>query len=394
MWAAATSQNRSWSLIDRLAFPAPQASYDINSFPGELILVPQVRADLLHSSIGHKDANAKVPCIFLPSQYARFLFICFHGNAEDLGKTYQFLCAMRDIFKVHILAVEYPGYGICPGDCSEAGVMANAWAAMHFATETLNWPCDGIKLFGRSLGTAPAMALAAQCDVAGLILVTPLLSLREVLRNQVGPLADFIQDAFQNYRLADKIESATLIVHGKQDDLVPYSHGHRLYELLPGRKMMVCPDSMHHNAPLLDNLRMFVMPMTQFFSLPDYTFTDITLPDWVMPPHLQRAPLTARPASDHRVARHGGLPAPMTARESRQDSMEPRRFSWPLGLYPSSAPSGGPSSSRPPSKPSTPRKICSRDSPPSSPSGPYIRTPSHVRPAPVSDDKDPVPTLV
>merc|ERR1719387_3258290 len=28
---------------------------------------------------------------------------------------------------------------------------------------------------------------------------------------------------------------------------------------------------------------MFVTPMTQFFSLPDYTFTDVVLPQWVMP---------------------------------------------------------------------------------------------------------------
>jgi len=279
MWASFTSQNRSWSLIKRLAFPAPQASYDVNSFPGELILLPQLPAKGKRLASG----DARVPCLFLRSPYARFVFICFHGNAEDLGRIHQFLCIVRDIFKVHVLAVEYPGYGISTETCSEAGIMAHARAAMHFVTETLCWPYDGIKIFGRSLGTGPAMSLAAEYPVAGLILVTPFLSVREVLRASVGPLANLVEDCLLNFKLVDQIESPTLIIHGPQDVLVPISHGLWLYEQLPSQKMMVCPDKWHHNSSLLDNLSMFVTPMTQFFSLPDYTFTDIELPRWVMP---------------------------------------------------------------------------------------------------------------
>ena len=47
--------------------------------------------------------------------------------------------------------------------------MANAEAAMDFAVKTLGWPKDGIKLFGRSLGTGPTVQLAAQ-NQAGLFL--------------------------------------------------------------------------------------------------------------------------------------------------------------------------------------------------------------------------------
>jgi pimeloyl-ACP methyl ester carboxylesterase len=282
MWAAMTSQNQSWSVMERLAFPAPQASYDLSSFPGELILLPSAPT----KGGGAENDNYRVPCIFLPSAYARFVFICFHGNAEDLGTTHQFLCAIRDIFKVHVLAIEYPGYGICSGVCSEQGIMANAQAAMHFTTETLNWPYDGIKILGRSLGTGPAIALVAQHPVAGLILVTPFLSVREVLRHSVGSLADLTDDCFRNYKLVEQIASPTLIIHGTSDSLVPISHGLWLYEQLGGQKMMVCPKNWHHNSSLLDNLCMFVTPMTQFFSLPDFTFTNIELPRWVMPDYV------------------------------------------------------------------------------------------------------------
>lgn len=276
VWAAATSRNTSWNVGERLAFCPPQPSYDIDSFPGELIFIPPAAG-----SVASDASDAKIPCIFLSSQYARFILICFHANGEDLGKIYPFLCAMRDVFKVHILAIEYPGYGICSGVPSESGVLVNAHAAMYFATETLKWPYDGIKLFGRSVGTGPAMALAAQYPVAGLILITPFLSIREVLRAYIGSLADYADDCFRNYKLAEHIESPTLIVHGKQDDLIPIAHGLKLYDALQCSKMMVCPENMHHNASLLDGVATFIKPMTHFFSLPDFIFVDIELPQWV-----------------------------------------------------------------------------------------------------------------
>lgn len=270
MWAVVNSKSNSWNIVERLCFPAPKPSYTIKSFPEELILVP--RAD-----------GEKVPCLFLPFRHARFVIIYFHANAEDLGLCYTFCTIIRDLFQVHMLAVEYPGYGICPGHCDEDGIMANATAAMRFALDTLQWPCDGIKLLGRSLGTGPAVALAAQYDVAGVILVTPFLSIREIFKAQVGNLAEFVTDRFPNYKLAGKIESPTLIIHGQQDTLIPISHSKRIYEAVPAKKMMVCPAAMTHNTSLLANVGAFVLPMTQFFSLPDYTFEDIEVPQWVFP---------------------------------------------------------------------------------------------------------------
>jgi hypothetical protein len=221
--------------------------------------------------------------LFLPFRHARFLFIYFHANAEDLGLCHTFCTIIRDLFQVHVLAVEYPGYGICPGSPTEEGIRANAQAAVRFALDTLKWPADGIKLFGRSIGTGAALALAAEKEMAGLILVTPFTSIREIVRHQIGALADLISDRFPNIDIASRIESPTLIIHGQQDTLIPISHSKAIYDALPAKKMMVCPAMMGHNTSLLANVGTFVLPMTQFFSLPDYTFEDIEVPEWVFP---------------------------------------------------------------------------------------------------------------
>lgn len=38
--------------------------------------------------------------------------VFFHGNAEDVGSSYDFILKMSITFKCSVLAVEYPGYGL------------------------------------------------------------------------------------------------------------------------------------------------------------------------------------------------------------------------------------------------------------------------------------------
>lgn len=224
-----------------------------------------------------------VPCLFLPFQHARFLMMFFHANAEDLGLVYNFCTVLRDMFQVNVLAVEYPGYGICPGTPTEAGIIANAEAAMEFATETLNVAHNDILILGRSLGTGPAISLAVRYEVAGVILVSPFASIKELFERRVGRLAHLLEDRFQNLVLAPKILSATLIIHGLQDALVPPEHGRRIYASILRKRMLVTPANMTHNSSLLKDVGSFVMPMTRFFSLPDYAFENVQVPSWAFP---------------------------------------------------------------------------------------------------------------
>eukprot|EP00928_Gymnodinium_smaydae_P013256 TRINITY_DN14853_c0_g1_i2.p1 TRINITY_DN14853_c0_g1~~TRINITY_DN14853_c0_g1_i2.p1 ORF type:complete len:586 (+),score=106.28 TRINITY_DN14853_c0_g1_i2:121-1878(+) len=260
--------NKRLNFVEWLLYPTPKPSYDVHSFPEELIFVP-------------RDDGAMVPCLLEKCKHARFVFLYFHANAEDIGLSRPFCMAIREMFQVHVIAIEYPGYGLCRGKPDEAGIMANASAVMRFVLEELQWPLDGIKLLGRSLGTAPALALAAQYDVAGLILVSPFTSVRELFKHQVGALANWIEDRFNNARLAHKVHCPTLIVHGSKDTIVPSWQGAAIYEAITSRKILVTPEDMTHNSSLLLNVSTFLYPMTHFFSLPDYVFEELEVPAWV-----------------------------------------------------------------------------------------------------------------
>uniref|UniRef100_A0A0G4H208 Serine aminopeptidase S33 domain-containing protein n=1 Tax=Chromera velia CCMP2878 TaxID=1169474 RepID=A0A0G4H208_9ALVE len=71
----------------------------------------------------------------------------------------------------------------------------------------------------------------------------------------------------------------TLIIHGQEDRLVPVAHGRTLWKVCGGRKMLVTPADMHHNNPLFADAEHFVLPMINFFCVPDYSFnSDIGIP--------------------------------------------------------------------------------------------------------------------
>eukprot|EP00929_Paragymnodinium_shiwhaense_P074260 TRINITY_DN37992_c0_g1_i1.p1 TRINITY_DN37992_c0_g1~~TRINITY_DN37992_c0_g1_i1.p1 ORF type:complete len:676 (-),score=101.20 TRINITY_DN37992_c0_g1_i1:139-2166(-) len=317
-------------LVSRILFPAPRASYNVDSFPKELIWVPK-RASTGEDCIDRhgedvpKMDDESIPCLLLTYPSARFLIIFFHSNAEDLGRCRHFCCYLREQFQVHVLAVEYPGYGICPGVPSGETVMENALSALRFATNTLRWPLDSIKVFGRSIGTGPAVGLASLFSFAGVILVTPFLSVQELFRDRVGPFAGLVEEWFANMEGVSKITSPTMIIHGQRDELVSCRHGETLYELLKSRKLLVSPPEMEHNTNLLTNLQYFVLPMFQFFALPDYVFQEMNVPDWAYDKrrspfynaHSQGSLQTIRPLDEEVIEAEGWREASLqTARMS------------------------------------------------------------------------------
>jgi len=264
-----------FDLVTRVLFPCPEPSYGPDDFKDELIWIPKTLDPL---QAGPEDF---VPCLLMQSPSARFTILFCHSNAEDLGRCYSFCRMLRSQFQVNVLAVEYPGYGICPGgQASEESVTENAFVAFRFLHEVLGWPLDGIILMGRSIGCGPTLSLAEVHQVYGVIIVCPFLSVRELCRHVMGSLAQFIQERFPNRERVAKMRSPLLVVHGKQDQVVPWEHGEQLFKCCRSRRRLVAPETMEHNSSLQQDPTFFVLPVLQFFALPDYCFDELHVPQW------------------------------------------------------------------------------------------------------------------
>mmetsp|Transcript_825 Transcript_825/g.2067 ORF Transcript_825/g.2067 Transcript_825/m.2067 type:complete len:421 (+) Transcript_825:64-1326(+) len=263
-------------LVDRALFPAPSATYTADCFPGELIWIPKRRSGPEGDGL-----DDRIPCLLLRSPAAQYFVLALHSNGDDLGRFRSFCSRLRLSLAVHVLAVEYPGYGICPGgQATPASTTANANAAYRFLRDDLCWPESEIIVFGRSIGCGPALSIAAENNVHGVIIVSPFLSVRSLLRHYLGPLADLVAERFPNIEMIRRIKSRLLLVHGQQDKMVPVSHGQALFDTCVCQKLLVTPERMSHNTNLHADESFLVVPMMEFFSLSGTVRKPVIVPEW------------------------------------------------------------------------------------------------------------------
>jgi uncharacterized protein len=167
---------------------------------------------------------------YVPARPNKRLLLYFQGNAGGLDlrvERFRKLVAEGD----GLLALCYRGYGGSSGRPSEAGLIRDGMAAYEFARKQV--PPERIVLFGESLGTAVAVALAAEREIGGLILDAPFSSAVEVgaAAYPFVPVRWAIRDTFRSDRRITRVSAPLFIRHGERDTIVPIRFGERLFAL-------------------------------------------------------------------------------------------------------------------------------------------------------------------
>ena len=242
--------------LNAILFPAPPPSYENDTFPGELIWVPKQN----HSDI-------KIPCLLLrSSQGSTKILLYFHGNAEDIGLTYEMTDLIRTVLGLHILVVEYPGYGLYPGKPKADHILQDADSIYNFVKDTLLFEPRSIFAFGRSIGTGPSTWLARFRGLGCLFLMSAYTSIRDVVKNVAGKLAQyFVAERFRNIDNMPYIHCPVLLIHGVLDSLIPYSHSQKLHEECAGLCHLILPKEMDHN--FFDYYDDLLLPMANFLTM-------------------------------------------------------------------------------------------------------------------------------
>jgi len=205
--------------------------------------------------------SEKITALYLPNPRARYTLLFSHGNAEDIGEDLFFLQSFYNA-GFSIFAYDYRGYGNSTGEPSEKGVYEDVFAAHDYLTTQLHVPPGQIISMGRSLGCGAAIHLAARRQVAGLIVEAPFLSAFRVLtRVQLLPW-----DKFNNARDIRKIHVPVLVIHGRNDQIVPFWHGEKLFALANQPKTFLPIDSAGHNDVVLLAGKKYVAALQDFAS--------------------------------------------------------------------------------------------------------------------------------
>lgn len=221
-------------------YPAPRVALPaVPPAPIEEVALTSGRDRIMAWHLPATDSNPRTPAL-----------LAFHGNGENLETMRRSGTLTRlSQLGVHVLAVDYPGYGRSEGSPNEARVLAAAEAA--YAWLAARYPSSPRFVWGWSLGAAVAAQVAARHaeQLHGVMLLSPWSTLPSVVRRLFPPflVTLFLRDRYDTLAVAPSITAPTLVIHGLDDDLIPASQGRAVHVALARPVGFVGPPDTGHN---------------------------------------------------------------------------------------------------------------------------------------------------
>ena len=168
---------------------------------------------------------------WVPVADARGTVLIFHGNAGNISHRLDYLL-MFNRLRYSTLIVDYRGYGRSTGRPSEEGTYRDAeaaWDYLHGARRVQ--PRDTV-IAGESLGGAVATWLAARIEPRAVLLFSTFTSVTDLGAEIYWflPVRLMSRIGYDNLANVKRIRAPVFIAHSRDDDVVPFAHGKKLFE--------------------------------------------------------------------------------------------------------------------------------------------------------------------
>lgn len=239
-------------------------------FQSRLVFYPEIGRDVAVSpqTYGLQYESLRIPTAdgetlhawWVPADGARGTVLFFHGNAGNISHRLDYLL-MFNHMRFTTLIVDYRGYGESTGAPSEEGTYRDADAAWEYLRDARSLRSQDVVIAGESLGGAVASRLAARIS----LIPSPSPEGRKEADSsplhkgegsgvRVGPRAVVLFSTFtsatdlgaqiywflpvrlisrlgyDNMENLKRIHAPVFIAHSRDDDVIPYSHGRKLFD--------------------------------------------------------------------------------------------------------------------------------------------------------------------
>ncbi len=201
---------------------------------------------------------------WLPLEEARGTVLFFHGNAGNISHRMDSLAIFREL-GLSVFIIDYRGFGESEGSPSEEGTEADARASWDYLVREQGIDPSRIAIFGRSLGAAVAAELGRDRDPGAVILESPFTSLPEMAQDVYPflPARWLTRYQYNTREHAAAIEAPVLVVHSRDDEIIPFEHGEAVYEAVSSSKALL-PLRGGHNTAFLDHRAEYMAGLEQF----------------------------------------------------------------------------------------------------------------------------------
>lgn len=190
-----------------------------------------------------------------PASHHAPAILYFHGNGE-IAADYDGIAPLYMGLGITLLVVDYRGYGISGGRPTASHLLADAIHIFEDLGDVLaeqSLAPARLYIMGRSLGSAAAIEVARHASdrLAGLIVESGFADTFALL-DRLGLRvqgADEECDGFDNAAKIETVQRPTLIIHGRNDVLIPASDGQELYRRSASadRRLVLIPGAGHND---------------------------------------------------------------------------------------------------------------------------------------------------
>jgi len=189
---------------------------------------------------------------YIPARESKATILFCHGNAGNISHRIEVLYLFSKL-GLNIFIFDYRGYGRSQGNPSEEGLYLDAQAAYKYLIEKRNLKEESIVVYGKSIGANVAVELCSKVKTAALISESAFTSALEMGKKIFPflPLKWLISIKFDALSKIKDITVPKLIIHSKDDRIIPFKHGRKLFEAAPEPKEFYPMRGGHNEALFL-----------------------------------------------------------------------------------------------------------------------------------------------
>ena len=177
--------------------------------------------------------------------------VVFHGNAGNIeGRAYGFQFLVDQ--GCSVLLASYRGYGLNPGKPTEKHFIKDSALVLEWLLKEEGISSKELILFGESLGSGVAIALAGEYPVKALIFDSAFSSVADVGQSVYPfvPVRLLLKDSWDSLSRIQKVKAPTLFIHAKKDSMVPFRLGQKLFTKANEPKKHIWLEDSDHNFNL------------------------------------------------------------------------------------------------------------------------------------------------
>ena len=246
-----------YGILVLLVFLFQSSCVHLPNIPGRQLVATPKQAGLDYETVSLVTADGvKLHGWFVPAQQARRTVLFFHGNAGNISHRLENLAIFHQL-GLNTLIIDYRGYGLSEGRPSETGLYRDAEAALQYLQETRGISAADIIVFGHSLGGAVAAWLAARHPLGALIIESSFTSIPAIAADLYPwlPARWLTRLHYDTLGNLQAVSSPVLIIHSPEDEIIPFHHGRRLFEVANPPKQFLEIRGDHNSGFLQSRLR-------------------------------------------------------------------------------------------------------------------------------------------